>query len=51
MILEHGVGASSVSKAWSGYLDSVLGYPVSVRLVTVYKLLRLKFDANRCLYP
>nr|XP_039271317.1 cationic amino acid transporter 4-like isoform X1 [Styela clava] len=28
MILEHGVGSASVAKAWSGYLDSVMGYPM-----------------------
>ena len=32
MVLEHGVGSASVTKAWSGYLDSALGYPIKVRL-------------------
>lgn len=36
MILEHGVGASSVAKAWSGYFDSVLGYPMKVRLKNMW---------------
>jgi len=30
MILEHGVGSASVAKAWSGYLDSAMGYPIKV---------------------
>ena len=30
MVLEHGVGSASVAKAWSGYLDSAMDYPVKV---------------------
>ena len=30
MVLEHGVGSASVAKAWSGYVDAVMGYPVKV---------------------
>ena len=30
MVLEHGVGSASVAKAWSGYIDAVMGYPVKV---------------------